>query len=108
MFHLQNFYVQVPNPFWQPVPQYDAVLPHHPELLQQFPNVEPWHVSPLVPPQVASVVTCLVAVAGTEVEALVEGTTTADEAREDVTTTAEEATAVPVHVPKRGLQPVPQ
>jgi hypothetical protein len=65
-------------------------------------------VNPLVPPQVASVVTCLVAVGATEVEVLVEGTTTADEAREDDTTTAEELTTVLVHAPKRGLQPVPQ
>lgn len=100
------------------------VEPHHPAELQQFPKVEPWQVNPLVPPQVASVVTFLVAVAAADEEVLVEVPTTGvDERTEETTleermveamtdeertvlTTAEELT--PVHVPNPDWQPVPQ
>lgn len=119
-------YVQVPNAFWHPVPQYAVVEPHHPAELQQFPNVEPWHVKPAVPPQVASVVTFFVAVGAAEVEVLVEETTTVVEERTElllgrtellldrtellldrtVELTADELT--PVHVPNADWQPVAQ
>lgn len=34
----------VPKAVLQPVPQYASVEPHHPEVLQQFPKVDPWQV----------------------------------------------------------------
>lgn len=45
---------QFPNPAWHPVPQYAVVDPHHPALLQQFPNALLRQVWPFDPPQVAS------------------------------------------------------
>jgi hypothetical protein len=101
--------VQVPNNLLHPVPQYAAVDPHHPPLLQQFPNVEPWHVNPPVPPHVASTVTFFVAlgtaaevfvtVARVEGLAVVVGLTVLTGALE---------TTTPAQVPNAGLQPVLQ
>ena len=90
------------------MPQYAAVLPHHPLELQQFPNPDPWQVNALVPPHVASVDTFFVAVGAAEVDVLVDEATTTEDARVEDATTVEELTTVPLHVPKAALQPVPQ
>jgi hypothetical protein len=100
--------VQVPNNLLHPVPQYAAVEPHHPPLLQQFPNVEPWHVNPPVPPHVASTVTFFVALGTAEVfvtVARVEGLAVV--VGLTVLTGALETTT-PAQVPNAGLQPVLQ
>jgi hypothetical protein len=60
---LETTPAQVPNTELHPVPQYASVDPHHPELEQQFPNEELWHVKPPVPPQVPSRETALVGTA---------------------------------------------
>jgi hypothetical protein len=65
---------QFPKPAWHPVPQYADVEPHQPLALQQLPKELPTQVYPLVPPQVASVVTLFVDV-GTGAEDLVEEAT---------------------------------
>jgi hypothetical protein len=124
--------VQVPNNLLQPVPQYAVVDPHHPLLLQQFPNVEPWHVNPPVPPHVASALTFFVALATGALDVLVlvakvlgfvvvervdgltvervDGLTVdrVDGLTVDRVTGLEELTTVPVQVPKAGLHSVPQ
>ena len=100
--------MQVPNNLLHPVPQYAAVDPHHPPLLQQFPNEEPWHVNPPVPPHVASTVTFFVALGAAEVfvtVARVEGLAVV--VGLTVLTGALETTT-PAQVPNAGLQPVLQ
>lgn len=111
-------YVQVPKFFWHPVPQYAAVVPHQPAELQQLPKVEPWQVKPLVPPQVASVVTFLVAVGAAEVDVRVEleagrveleaGRVELETGRVELPAGGAELWPVPVQVPKAAWHPVPQ
>lgn len=45
----------LPDAAWHPAPQCAAEFPHHPLAEQQFPNVDPTHCAPVVPPHIASV-----------------------------------------------------
>lgn len=40
---------QPPYAAWQPVPQYEVVLPQNPVFEQQFPKILPRHTVPFVP-----------------------------------------------------------
>lgn len=69
--------MQVPKPFWHPVPQWSVVFPHQPYWEQQLPKVDFWHVKPLAPAHVPSVETLragVVGVAALVVVAAFEGT----------------------------------
>jgi hypothetical protein len=84
-----------PNPDWQPVAQNAAVLPLRVDALQQSPNEEPRHVTPL--PQLPSTETFWVG-AGAALEVAV-GTAVVGKIDED--------DAAP-QIPKAALQLVPQ
>ncbi|KAJ9648086.1 hypothetical protein H2199_001863 [Coniosporium tulheliwenetii] len=107
---------QDPKADWQPVPQWSAVEPlsnqlaitvhwecwvrethHHPYCEQQFPNVEPEHVWPVVPPHEASVETLLVPAGGAD---------EVEEGRTEVGTA--ELAPLELQVPKPDWHPVPQ
>jgi len=49
----------LPNPAWQPVPQWPSVLPQYPYWEQHSPWAKPRQVKPDVPPQVLSVETAV-------------------------------------------------
>lgn len=97
---------QVPKPVWHPVPQYSDVEPHQPAGEQQLPNVEPRQVDPPLVPQVASVLTFLVAVDDGAVEVRVEVDEVTGREVEELAGWDEED-ELP-QVPKPVWQPVPQ
>ena len=78
--------MQVPNPVWQPVPQWPVVEPQYEYCEQQLPNEDPWQVVLPVPPQIPSVETFRAAAVATGLAVV-----------------AEEP-----HVPKPDWQPLPQ